>query len=130
MGVACGIVGLPTVGKTSVFNALTGLSAERHNYVASSVEPNLAEVDVPDERLETIHRFIGCKRNCVINAAILGIGFSHRMDRLGVDALRTENVIRPTGYDVRNESFGMLLRRLAVARHRSVEEHDFTQRIP
>ncbi len=58
MGLSCGIVGLPTVGKTSVFNALTGLSAERHNYVASSVEPNLAEVDVPDERLETIHRFI------------------------------------------------------------------------
>ncbi len=62
MGVACGIVGLPTVGKTSVFNALTGLSAERHNYVASSVEPNLAEVDVPDERLETIHGFIATQK--------------------------------------------------------------------
>ncbi len=58
MGLSCGIVGLPTVGKTSVFNALTGLHAERHNYVASSVEPNLAEVDVPDERLEVIHRYI------------------------------------------------------------------------
>jgi GTP-binding protein YchF len=58
MALSCGVVGLPTVGKTSIFNALTGLAAERHNYVAASVEPNLAEVDVPDERLELIHRFI------------------------------------------------------------------------
>jgi hypothetical protein len=62
MGLSCGIVGLPTVGKTSIFNALTGLSAERHSYVAASVEPNLAEVDVPDERLETIHRYIATQR--------------------------------------------------------------------
>jgi len=58
MALSCGIVGLPTVGKTSIFNALTGLSAERHSYTASSVEPNLADVDVPDERLERIHKFI------------------------------------------------------------------------
>ena len=58
MALSCGIVGLATVGKTSIFNALTGLKAERHNYVAASVEPNLAEVDVPDERLATIERFI------------------------------------------------------------------------
>ena len=62
MALSCGIVGLPTVGKTSIFNALTGLKAERHNYVAASVEPNLAEVDVPDERLATIERFISTKR--------------------------------------------------------------------
>jgi GTP-binding protein YchF len=58
MALSCGIVGLPTVGKTSIFNALTGLKAERHNYVAASVEPNLAEVDVPDERLGILTRFI------------------------------------------------------------------------
>jgi len=58
MPLSCGIVGLPTVGKTSIFNALTGLAAERHSYTAASVEPNLSEVDVPDERLEIIHRFI------------------------------------------------------------------------
>src|SRR5262245_37350706 len=58
MALSCGIVGLPTVGKTPIFNALTGLSAERHSYTASSVEPNLADVDVPDERLERIHKFI------------------------------------------------------------------------
>src|SRR5262249_37207614 len=58
MPLSCGTVGLPTVGKTSICNALTGLAAERHSYVAASVEPNLADVDVPDERLATLNRFI------------------------------------------------------------------------
>ncbi len=58
MGVSCGIVGLPNVGKTTIFNAMTGAGAERANYAFSTVEPNLAEVDVPDERLEVIHRYI------------------------------------------------------------------------
>ncbi len=62
MSLSCGTVGLPTVGKTSVFNALTGQQAERHSYVASSVEPNLAEIDVPDERLEILHRHIETKK--------------------------------------------------------------------
>jgi GTP-binding protein YchF len=62
MALSCGIVGLPTVGKTSIFNALTGQKAERHSYVAASVEPNLAEVDVPDERLEVIHKFIATQK--------------------------------------------------------------------
>ncbi len=58
MSLACGIVGLPNIGKTSIFNAATGSGAERATYAFSTVEPNLAEVDVPDERLEVIHRFI------------------------------------------------------------------------
>jgi GTP-binding protein YchF len=62
MALSCGIVGLPTVGKTSIFNALTGLAAERHSYVAASVEPNLAEVDVPDERLALLNRFIATQK--------------------------------------------------------------------
>ena len=62
MGLACGIVGLPNVGKTSIFNALTGAGAERASYAFSTIEPNVAEVDVPDERLERIHRFIATDR--------------------------------------------------------------------
>ena len=62
MALSCGIVGLPTVGKTSIFNALTGLAAERHSYVAASVEPNLAEVDVPDERLAVLARLIPAQK--------------------------------------------------------------------
>ncbi|MAB81255.1 MAG: redox-regulated ATPase YchF [Planctomycetes bacterium] len=58
MSVACGIVGLPNIGKTTLFNAATGSGAERANYAFSTVEPNVAEVDVPDGRLEVIHGFI------------------------------------------------------------------------
>jgi len=58
MSVACGIVGLPNIGKTTLFNAATGAGAERANYAFSTVEPNVAEVAVPDERLEIIHGFV------------------------------------------------------------------------
>ena len=58
MSLSCGIVGLPNVGKTSVFNAATGTGAERASYAFSTVEPNVAEVDVPDARLEVIHRYV------------------------------------------------------------------------
>ena len=62
MALSCGIVGLPTVGKTSIFNALTGQAAERHSYTATSAEPNVAEIDVPDERLEVIRGFIATQK--------------------------------------------------------------------
>lgn len=62
MGVSCGIVGLPNVGKTTVFNAMTGAGAERTSYATSSAEPNLAELDVPDERLAVIEGFIPTKK--------------------------------------------------------------------
>jgi ribosome-binding ATPase len=58
MSLACGIVGLPNIGKTSIFNAATGAGAERATYAFSTVEPNVAEVDVPDDRLEVLHRFV------------------------------------------------------------------------
>ncbi len=62
MSVACGIVGLPNVGKTSVFNAATGERAERASYAFSTIEPNVAEVDVPDERLALLNRYIETKK--------------------------------------------------------------------
>jgi hypothetical protein len=58
MSLACGIVGLPNVGKTTIFNAITASGAERANYAFSTVEPNVAEVDVPDDRLAVINGFI------------------------------------------------------------------------
>ena len=58
MSLACGIVGLPNIGKTSIFNAATGAGAERASYAFSTVEPNHGEVDVPDERLATINGFV------------------------------------------------------------------------
>ncbi len=62
MNVACGIVGLPNVGKSTIFNALTAAQAEQGNYPFCTIEPNVAVVEVPDPNLQTIHGFIKTDR--------------------------------------------------------------------
>ena len=62
MGVACGIVGLPNVGKSTLFNAFTSSRADRAIYPFSTTEANVAVVSVPDERLERIHKFVATDR--------------------------------------------------------------------
>jgi len=51
MGFACGIVGLPNVGKSTLFNAITAAGAEVANYPFCTIDPNLGVVAVPDRRL-------------------------------------------------------------------------------
>ena len=56
-----GIVGLPNAGKSSLFNALTAAGAQAANYPFTTVEPNVAVVGVPDERLDAVAETVGAK---------------------------------------------------------------------
>ena len=51
-----GIVGLPNVGKSTMFNAITNAGAECANYPFCTIEPNVGVVPVPDERLDALTR--------------------------------------------------------------------------
>src|SRR3954465_12057630 len=56
-----GIVGMPNAGKSSLFNALTRAGAQAANYPFTTVEPNVAVVGVPDERLDKVVATIGAR---------------------------------------------------------------------
>lgn len=54
MGFNCGIVGLPNVGKSTIFNALTSAGAQAENYPFCTIEPNTGMVPVPDPRIDKL----------------------------------------------------------------------------
>lgn len=58
MGFNCGIVGLPNTGKTTIFNALTGLGHEVSSYPFTTTKPEVGRVTVPDLRLEKIQDLV------------------------------------------------------------------------
>ena len=57
-----GIVGLPNVGKSTLFNAITKEGAEAANYPFCTIEPNVGVVTVPDERLKVLHEMYNSKK--------------------------------------------------------------------
>jgi GTP-binding protein YchF len=68
MALEVGIVGLPNVGKSTLFNALTAAGALAANYPFATIEPNVGVVAVPDKRLNTINQFM--KTEKIIPAAL------------------------------------------------------------
>ena len=58
MGLNCGIVGLPNVGKSTIFQALTSSTVAVENYPFCTIEPNMGIVNVPDERIKKISQYI------------------------------------------------------------------------
>ena len=57
-----GIVGLPNIGKSTLFNAITKAGAEAANYPFCTIEPNVGVVTVPDERIKTLHEIYNSKK--------------------------------------------------------------------
>lgn len=62
MSLNCGIIGLPNVGKSTIFSALTCLSVKAENYPFCTIEPNLGMVEVPDKRLSEIANILNIEK--------------------------------------------------------------------
>jgi ribosome-binding ATPase YchF (GTP1/OBG family) len=58
MGIKCGIVGLPNVGKSTLFNALTQAGIPAENYPFCTIDPNVGVVPVPDPRLAVLAEIV------------------------------------------------------------------------
>ncbi len=73
MGLKCGIVGLPNVGKSTLFNALTSAKALAANYPFATKDPNVGMITVPDERLDKLASLVNPQKVIPTTVEILDI---------------------------------------------------------
>ncbi|HET7710451.1 MAG TPA: GTPase, partial [Thermoanaerobaculia bacterium] len=73
MGLSAGIVGLPNVGKSTIFNAITAAGAQSANYPFCTIEPNVGVVPVVDRRLTTIAKLAESKQIVFTDLKIVDI---------------------------------------------------------
>ena len=82
MSIKCGIVGLPNVGKSTLFNALTRAQIAAENYPFCTIDPNVGVVPVPDPRLAQINKHI--KTQKIIQHPDVRARVAAVDDRLGI----------------------------------------------
>lgn len=73
MGFSCGLVGLPNVGKSTIFNALTAARAKVENYPFTTIESNVGVTPVPDQRLDQLHKLFPDKKKIPTTLQFLDI---------------------------------------------------------
>ena len=83
MSLQCGIVGLPNVGKSTLFNALTKAGIAAENYPFCTIEPNVGVVEVPDLRLGQLAEIVKPER--IVPAIVDGISRALDVLPLAVD---------------------------------------------
>lgn len=87
MGFKCGLVGLPNVGKSTIFNELTSLNVPAHNFPFCTIKPNVGTMFIPDSRLNKIASIVNSNRvipTCIELVDIAGlVKGAHKGEGLG-----------------------------------------------
>lgn len=73
MGLKCGVVGMPNVGKSTIFNALTNAKAQAANFPFCTIEPNIGVISVPDDRLTQISNIVNPEKIVPTSVEIVDI---------------------------------------------------------